>query len=874
MSQWSVLEANGLHTTANPLSAVPKGALVRADNVVVRAKDCIEPRRGQPLRSYSFAQVYYRANEIFFWGDRYAHMHPTNAILHVDESRLVRDNGLSYNEYSGGYTPPAADVLRMKFAGFDDNVFLTTSRGPYVVTAFGDPPRAVGLPKPFNVETLSDVFNFGDATRNWLEEDSTVAIRVLFCRKDAQGRISLGPPSERALVTNNDGGSVVRSVRVVAGIPDGVTSSDFIRIYMTDTVGEDEEPGDECYLIYEAQITSAQISANLITKDITSVEAVLSDVPLYTNPNTGDGVEAAKLQPPWAQDICRWKGRLFAFNLKRKQEFRLTLLGVADDGEGTGLDEGYYSVVTINDKEYVFGDAGVPTGSVVDGQCWVAMGVSPGPDGTAHVAKQFVIAINSFDEEVRAYYVARADGWPGEIVIEETGIGGGAFEDSGNFGNTFSVVGDEDNAEAFSPNLSEIQYSSDGAQGHGFACSDVDEPEAWPLSNYGTAGAKGSSILRGIALRDGVYCLMSDGTVQVISGSAPPFRVDELDSTARLIGPDTAVVLNNQIWALTLQGVVTIGESGVGIIGLPIEADVRALFGHTPGAVSPPGTPNSLLDTVKVRSFAFAYETERTYGLWIPERAGQTYCSKGLLYNYATKAWTCWPLERTCGRVDPLRDVLHMGDASTHTMRVERKTLTADDLADDEFDITIVSASGTTLVVDSTSGIFAGDVVQQDVVRAVVTAITDATHLEVSVDGDEETLTWEAGAATVYEGFQCDVEWVPTALGSPGLLKNISDFTLHFVALACQKAEAFLGTDLSFYWSRTKTMQRLGYGAQEWGDPFGDPSGPINERMGVAGQKHSATFIMPKFTIREAFAPFKILGYTLEHELASERTNR
>lgn len=863
MSQWSVLEANGLHTTANPLSAVPRGAMHKAENVVIRAKDCIEPRRGQPKRAYEFANPYYRANEIFHWGERYDTW-AASAVLHVDESRLVWDNGntfpgTNFTEYTGSYEPPDADLLRMKFASYDNRLHFTTSVGPKALDGINDTTaRVMGIGKPFNVETLTDVFDFGDATRNWLEEDSSVAIRVLFCRKNGDEGITLGPPSERAVVTNNDAGSVVRSVRVVAGIPAGVVATDFIRIYMTDTVGEDEEPDDECYLIHEAQLTAAQISAAQVTKDITNIEAVLSNVPLYTNPNTGDGIEASRLPPPWAKDICRWGGRLFAFNLKRKQEFRLTLLGTAADGEGTGLYHLVENRVTLNGKSYNFGDEGIPTGTIEDGAYWIGFTADGTPETTAAVAKAFVTAINAHDPDLRAYYVAKPDGWPGEIVIEETAIGGGAFGESG----LFSIIGDEHSAEAFSPSLVETQYSADGVQEHGFACSEVDGPESWPLFNYGTAGNKGSAILRGIALRDGIYCLMSDGSVQVISGSAPPFRVDELDSTAKLIGPDTAQVLNNQIWALTSQGVATIGEAGVGIIGLPIEADIRALFG-------------SVLATVKQRAFAFAYETERTYGLWLPERAGQTYCSRGFLYNYATKAWASWPLERTCGRVDPLRDVLHMGDANAATTCVERKTLTAEDLADDEWEITIVSASGTTLTVDSTTGISEGDVVKQGLVSAVVTTVTDATHLEVNVDGDAETVTWEAGAATVYEGFECDVWWVPTALGSPGLLKNISDFTLHFWELACQKAEAWLGTDLSFAWSRTKAMQRQGYGTQEWGEaPFGDPAGPLNERMGVAGQKHSASFIMPRFTIREAFAPWKLLGYTLEHEPTSERTKR
>ncbi len=412
----------------------------------------------------------------------------------------------------------------------------------------------------------------------------------------------------------------------------------------------------------------------------------------------------------------------------------------------------------------------------------------------------------------------------------------------------------------FSPTLTVVSLggaalnSSNGAEEHGFACSDIDEPESWPLFNYGTAGNKGAKILRGIPCRDRIYCLMDDGTVQVISGNAPPFRVDELSATVRIIGPDTAQVLNEQVWAFSTQGVVTISEAGVGLIGLPIEADTRTLFG-------------SALETAKLRSFAFAYESERTYGLWLPARAGERHPSKGYLFNYATKAWVNFPEARSCGAVDPYKDVLHMGLGSINNVVVERKTLTADDFADDDWSITISAVAEATLTVSATTGIHAGDVLEQDSIRAVVESVTNATTLVVSTEED-----WEIAAATVYEAIACDVEYLPTALGAPGLLKDVSDFALLFYELACFKAEGWVSTDLSFAWSRTKSFSRAGFGSQEWNAPWGDPAGPYIERMGVAGQKHSLNFVVPRFTIREAFASWKLLGYSLEHEVIGGRT--
>lgn len=859
MSQWVVTEAAGLHTTQSPLTQ-PRGALRAARNVVIRSKDCIEPRRGQRPLDATFDSVLHRANAVgFFPADS-----GMSAVIQADESRLYSFDGSTLTAKTGSYAPPDAATLRTKFAPFDNRLHVTTDSGVKALDALGDEPRAMGLPKPFNVEALSGLFqdvSSGAASRNWLADQEAVGVRVVFCRRDDADRMLLGPPSEQARIPNETAQD--RAVRVVAGIPAGVVAGDFVRIYMTDTVAVGEALGDEHWLLLEQELTADDIAAAEVTKDITNIEAVLSDVPLYTNPNFGRGIEASKLPPPWAKDICRWGGRLWAFNLKRKHTLRLTILGVTDDGDGTGLDfsntPGGYSVLTLNGAQYVFsaGTHDLSSGTYDNGDTdttgrFVVLRPTADPYTSAAIeeaSKNLVEAINLNDPDVRAYYVAREDGWPGEVVIEEAGLGGDGFTAQGN----------QYIAAAFSPNLTEAQPSTNGEQPHGFACSDIDEPEAWPLTNYGTAGNKGSAILRGVPLRDGIFCLMSDGTVQVIAGAAPPFRVEELDSSARLIGPDTAAVLNNRIWALTDQGVVTIDQAGVGVIGLPVEADIRALFG-------------AVKDTVRLQAFGFAYETERTYFLWLPERAGQNHCSVGYGYNYATKTWVTWPLERRCGSVDPATDVLLMGHVREPTLWKERKGLTADDLADEDWGIVVVSHAETTLTVDSAADIQVGDALEQGTVRAVVAEVTDATHLEVSLDATEQTIAFESGAATVYRAIRCEVEYAPTVLGAPGYSKNVSDFGLLFWELSCEKAEAFLATDLSWNWARTRLLRRQGYGASEWGDYWGDPAGPYVVRTMPPEAKASCNVVFPRFVIQEAFAQWKLLGYTLEYEPVSERT--
>ncbi len=837
VSSHSVFNADGLNTTANPIGSVAKGSAAIADNCVVREKDIYESRRGQDLPSHTFGNVYDRANEVFFFGG--------TPLYQYGPSFLTRDTGSAFVDASGSHAPPSS-ALRMKSAQANEKFFFTTSDGIKVLDAADGVPVAAGIPKPFNVETLSDVVNVTNC--NWLPTANQIGVRVCFGERDSRGGIQLGPVSELAIITNGSGSD--RSLSIHIGIPSGITTANFYRVFMTDASGgASTDPGDECYLNYEGAISAGNITAGYVVKQITIVESVTSDNPLYTNPNTGDGIESSKQPAPYAKDLCYWAGSLWAFGVKRKQTLRITLLGVDTSGGGsTGLYESVNPSVFINGKEYTFGGGGAANGELVGSAYWVIL-----TSTAAGAAKGLVEAINAADSTLRAYYVPKADGWPGEIVIEEAGHGGDAF----------TIYGDTDSYLAFAPQLpltAETAISSTVDDFPHWAWhTPIDEPEAWPRGNFVPVGKRGSSVLRGVPLKDRMYCLMSDATIQVISGSGGQYRVDELDSTAQLIGPDTVAVANNQIFALTSQGLCTIGEGGVGVIGLPVEADVRSLFGPA-------------LETTKLVSFGFGYESERMYAVWLPTLPGQTVAQQGFLYNYFTKAWTRWPVARSCAGVNPLTDVLYMGEGDSNQARVERKTFTNEDYADETFAIQIADFSGKVLSLDSVAGISVGDMVQQgDAIRAVVTAI-DVVNDQITVNSEE---VWDYAAATVYVAIPCELQWSPATMGAPGVVKKVTELTLHFGEAAFVHAEATITTDDSAEPARVKTMQRIGWGEESWGEfPWGEPSGPTNERGGIPLDKAMGAYFHPRFYIREAKSAWKLLGYTMEHDPISSRTSR
>ncbi len=230
--------------------------------------------------------------------------------------------------------------------------------------------------------------------------------------------------------------------------------------------------------------------------------------------------------------------------------------------------------------------------------------------------------------------------------------------------------------------------------------SKKDEPEAVPIINYIDVGAKDEEIVRILALRDNLFVLKGDG-IYVISGtSAPNFSVRLIDNT-RVIAPDSAVVLNNQIFALTEQGVAVITDSGAGIISRGIE---------------------NLIDDVTnvsydfaANTFGVAYENDRAYVLFMPQVNTDTSSTQAYRYNIFEKTWSHWEYEATCGHVSSADNKLYLGNGDNNFVAQERKDFERTDFSDRDFAANISSegVNAEKIKVSSTSGIEVSDVILQ-----------------------------------------------------------------------------------------------------------------------------------------------------------------
>jgi hypothetical protein len=199
--------------------------------------------------------------------------------------------------------------------------------------------------------------------------------------------------------------------------------------------------------------------------------------------------------------------------------------------------------------------------------------------------------------------------------------------------------------------------------------SGAGQPECAPVQQFIDIGSKLSKIVRIIALRESCFILKDlDGVWRLTGDDPSTFVVRQFDPTIKILAPDSAVSLGNQIHFLSNQGVVQLSDAGASIISRPIETDLFSLR-----QLSPTNYANL--------SFGVAYESDHKYILGTTTAGGDTTPNQMWVYNLFTRAWTRWTIAAPCGAVDPALDLLYFGTAASNATQ-ERKNYAASDFQD------------------------------------------------------------------------------------------------------------------------------------------------------------------------------------------------
>ncbi len=921
MADVSVLKALGLYTAPNELSAVPAGALTQADNVVIRSPGVIEPRRGHYVYG-TFGTSATEAYQLLSYG--------STLLVHYGDgsaTTLGRNSAGTVTAYSGTYSPVDVTLARMRGVESRGNFYFNTSAGLSYLDSVTATPASAGVPRGW---TGSAAANGATAV---VSAGSQVAYRVVWGLRDANGYVKLGVPSGRIVFVNTTGATV--DTTFTALIPRGVTTSNFFRVYRSENSGSvSTPPADEMFLIAERGVTSADLTAGSIIVNDYTPDSFLGD-PLYTNAGSGEGIESANFSPPISKDLVLWSDRLWFANTTglhrlvgmaglgasapdgiqngdviclgtRVYRFNNPLTGAANEvfietayDSGTDLAKTIQSLESIVQQDvyanptlatvipfYASGEQDAPgkfdlealtlggssfTVGVSRPSAWAsalprAHSVSSGAraGSTVTITTATSHGLTTGDSVVLACFNTVDANYPvGTKTVTVTGATTFTYTEAGTgaaLSGTYYI---------YKPNTAGT--STNEATPNRLMYSKLQEPEGVPLLNYLDVGSKAKAIHRIVPLRDRLYVFKEDG-IYAVTGEYP-FRVDLVDDTVRILVPDSAATVGNQIYAVTSKGVVAVGGSGVETISRPIKNLIDQAL-----------VPSNLSNVRK--SFGVGYESEDLYILWLYRgtAADSNIGVPGVayVYNTMTNAWSKWDLARNCGLVLPAEDTLYTASTNTSTdpneLFTERKTGTAKDYSDREYTTTVTLGGGATslITVASTANISVGDVLAETSgsprATGLVTSVPSSGVVGVKMATTGAANFTTSRTVDIRKGIPATVKWAVQTAGAPEVVKHWRDLNIHFKSRLCYAPYATTATERST--SATSSVLAFPDRSFQSSPDIFARQFPTSWRVLVAAEKQQSKLLEVGFTITEAYAPWALHGYSLVFEPVSERGNK
>ncbi len=828
MSQSLNLKIRGLYTNVNELSGAPDGALLVADNIDIVSEFLAQPRRGFDRMEFGYTDLADRSDKLFLYQDKLFAHHGTLGSADT----LSYHDSLSWTSLSGTYLAPTGFKIRILRAS--QNLFLTTSAGIKKIDAYNSTPRSAGAVKALDISS-----SVSASAAVWLATDHRVSYRGIWGYKDLNNNLILGAPSQRESFKNTSGSN--KAVDLRATIPDDVTTVWFFQLYRSNAVdqgGGDIEPNDELGLVFETNPTSTDITNGYI--DITDiVPDELRGAIIYTA-GTQQGLANGNEQPPMARDIDDFRDCVFFANTTSKQRYTLTLLSVG----GT-------AGIAANDTVTVGGIAYTAKSSetIASAEFKVVTSGSAALN-IRDTALSLIRVINRYaSSTVYAYYMSGPDDLPGKILFEERIIGGSSF----------AVISSR--ATCWNPQLPSSGTTESSANDrfkNGLYWSKPNESESVPLVNFAVVGNKDSEILRIAKLRDSLLILKDEGVYR-LTGYYPNFTIDLLDSSAIISAPESAAIVNNELFFLSSQGVATVGDS-VSVVSIPIEDQIRELLADNSAGIFS-------------QAFGVGYESDRKYMLYMPSLSADTSSMFCFVFNTFTRQWTKHLRPATCGVSD--EGNLYLGSYNSNLTFKERKNYEYSDYVDYGFLSSITGISGEVLTIGISIDLIAiGDIIWQS-------STLFATVLSVDLNNQTVTVTVDPGFTvddiTVLKSIPTQIKWTPITMGNAGILKHA-----HTAEILMR--QDFSGTGYFGFESELSTTTDLvpvqGLGIALWGMfPWGsEPWGgellrrPVRQWITKDKQRHSQLIL--SFSHSVGYSPWKMQGMTVFGTPGTERVAR
>lgn len=652
-----------------------------------------------------------------------------------------------------------------------------------------------------------------------------------------------------------------------------------VRLYRSESTSSWQAvPSDDVYQVYEAKLTATDIS-NGYKLVADNTPEVLLGAPAYFSPSV-EGMAGINDPPPLARDVTAFGDVVMLGHLTYPHRFEFRLLATSA-AAGTGLQVGDTLTFARGVDTFTL-DAVLVIPS--DGEFTVFSGDTVARDIEA-TAQSLVQAINlaTANTIVRASYVSDADDAPGIIFLEARDFSATAITVVSSRGTVWAP---------YLLNTGTAAASTQEIAPADVAFSKSGQPDAFPPLQRFTCGAQSRDLQRIIALREKVIVLKED-SAYLVSGSWPNFRPDPLDDSCNFSLPNTAVAMDNQVFALSSIGVVAVSESGVAQMGSPITNDFRAVIeqGEKVKALVAAGN----LGIHCLAAWACADELEHRYILASPAAVGVPSATPTTeqkvdniwVYNATGRAWSGpWPTKHrdaamwkgasSSGRLVFARDdrpgvLREVGVDAEEVLQFSDylgETLWLGPIDDGANIHLFTSGSG----MPTNGTLEEGDAlyVTSTGFFATVTQIVSNTTVYVDTRAGFGSGEYEV---RVLKGYRVRPQWV-VQTGDVAAEKRLSAVNLSLDKARFYAAKVSTATELSAE-ADAKTLSRRGFGSGVFGEtPFGDGPGLLKERCAAAGPTQIGMFHSVALTVREAGAFFRLMGISLDFEVGSPKAVR